>query len=181
MSKSSRKPRRTAGNAHLYLGKAGHLRVMSEFLLRGYNVATPEVDIGDDVYVVQDDSGKLWKIQVKTATANPSRKGYSAQVKMPVRQLRLVRDPEVTYIVAIRYKKEWQPYLILQRQQLDEFHKREGIGSRSGAYVVFRFSFDKDAQKMKLGKIDVTDCQNNWNEWPLIRKSAPKSKHRRKK
>jgi hypothetical protein len=181
MSKSTRKPRRPAGNAHLYLGKAGHLRVMSEFLLRGYNVATPEVDIGDDVYVVQDDSGKLWKIQVKTATANPSKKGYSAQVKMPLKQLRLVRDPEITYIVAIRYKKEWQPYIILQRPKLDGFYKREGIGSRSGAYVMFRFSFDKSARKLNLGKIDLTDNQNNWEEWPLIRKLAPKSKRRRKK
>ena len=35
---------------HLYLGKAGHLTVMSEFLMRGWNVAIPEVDIGDDIF-----------------------------------------------------------------------------------------------------------------------------------
>jgi hypothetical protein len=181
MSKSTRKPRRPAGNAHLYLGKAGHLRVMSEFLLRGYNVATPEVDVGDDVYVVQDDSGKLWKIQVKTATANPSKKGYSAQVKMPLKQLRLVRDPEIRYIVAIREKKNWQPYIIIGRPDLYTLYKQEGIGSRSGAYVMFRFSFDKSSQKLNLGKRDLTGNMDNWEEWPLIRKSAPKSKRPKKK
>ena len=36
-------------NYHLYLGKAGHLTVMSEFLTRGWNVAIPEVDVGDDI------------------------------------------------------------------------------------------------------------------------------------
>lgn len=30
-------------NYHLYLGRAGHLIVMSEFLLRGWNVAIPEI------------------------------------------------------------------------------------------------------------------------------------------
>ena len=38
-------------NYHLYLGKAGHLTVMSEFLTRGWNVAIPEVDVGDDIFV----------------------------------------------------------------------------------------------------------------------------------
>jgi len=31
-----------------YVGKAGQLAAMAEFLLRGYNVAMPEVDVGDD-------------------------------------------------------------------------------------------------------------------------------------
>ncbi|MEO0044264.1 MAG: hypothetical protein RL329_3712 [Bacteroidota bacterium] len=30
---------------NLYLGKAGQLSVMSNFLIRGWNVATPEVDV----------------------------------------------------------------------------------------------------------------------------------------
>ena len=30
---------------NLYLGKAGQLATMSYFLMRGWNVATPEVDV----------------------------------------------------------------------------------------------------------------------------------------
>lgn len=30
------------------------MAVMAEFLVRGYNVAIPEVDIGDDIFVVRD-------------------------------------------------------------------------------------------------------------------------------
>lgn len=41
---------------------------MSEFLWRGYNVAIPEVDRGDDIFVVHDDDGTLHRVQVKTAT-----------------------------------------------------------------------------------------------------------------
>lgn len=50
-----------------YVGRAGQLAVMSEFLLRGYNVAIPEVDEGDDVLVVNDRADRLWRVQVKTA------------------------------------------------------------------------------------------------------------------
>ena len=52
-----------------YLAKAGHLAVMSELAFLGYNVATPEIDIGDDVFAVNDETGALYRIQVKTATA----------------------------------------------------------------------------------------------------------------
>jgi len=32
--------------ANLYIGRAGQMAVMAEFLIRGYNVAIPEVDGG---------------------------------------------------------------------------------------------------------------------------------------
>ena len=48
----------------LYLGKAGERYVMSEFLARGWNVAMPDVDIGDDIFVVGDNLGIFQRIQV---------------------------------------------------------------------------------------------------------------------
>lgn len=63
-------------NYHLYLGKAGHLTVMSEFLLRGWNVAIPEIDIGDDIFVVQDESGTLPKSPGKNFNLNQSAKQF---------------------------------------------------------------------------------------------------------
>jgi hypothetical protein len=50
-----------------YVGKAGQLAVMAEFLLRGYNFAMPEVDDGDDVFDIKNESGELWRVQIKTA------------------------------------------------------------------------------------------------------------------
>jgi len=49
---------------NLYLGRAGQLAVMSEFLTRGWNVAIPEVDIGDDIFVVRDSDGGFRSKQV---------------------------------------------------------------------------------------------------------------------
>ena len=54
---------------NLYVGRAGQAMIMGEFLIRGYNVASPEVDRGDDLFVVRDEDGVLKRIQVKTANA----------------------------------------------------------------------------------------------------------------
>ena len=56
-----------AGTGHV--GKSGQLAVMSELLLRGYNVAMPEVDVGDDVFVVRDEEESVTRVQVKSANA----------------------------------------------------------------------------------------------------------------
>ncbi|MFN9622301.1 MAG: hypothetical protein ACK587_05640 [Cyanobacteriota bacterium] len=42
-----------------YVGKAGHLAVMGELSLRGYNVALPEIDKGDDIFAVNDVTGAI--------------------------------------------------------------------------------------------------------------------------
>jgi len=47
---------------------AGHLAVMSELALRGYNVAIPQIDVGDDVFVVNDETGVMSRLQVKTSS-----------------------------------------------------------------------------------------------------------------
>lgn len=76
---------------NLYLGKAGQLEVMSELLSRGWNVAVPEVDRGDDIFVVRDHDGHFMRIQVKTATATPLKKGFNAQFLISLSQLNRLR------------------------------------------------------------------------------------------
>lgn len=51
----------------LYTGMSGQFAAMSEFLWRGYNVAIPAVDVGEDVFVVEAGQGVLRRVQVKTA------------------------------------------------------------------------------------------------------------------
>ena len=75
------------GKRNLYVGRAGQMAVMAEFLWRGWNVAVPEVDVGEDIFVVKDESGDLWRVQVKTATAQPQWQGYSAQFSIALEQL----------------------------------------------------------------------------------------------
>jgi hypothetical protein len=75
-----------------YLGKAGHLIVMSEFLILGWNVAIPEVDVGDDIFVVQDDNGTLRRIQVKTSASTTRQSGFSGKFSVSNRNLRNITN-----------------------------------------------------------------------------------------
>jgi hypothetical protein len=87
-----------------YLGKAGHLYAMSEFLVRGWNVAIPEVDIGDDIFVVEDESGILRRVQVKTSTATERQSNFSGQFQIPATQLKNIRDILVHYVLLYDIK-----------------------------------------------------------------------------
>ena len=90
-------------NYHLYLGRAGHLIVMSEFLLRGWNVAIPEIDIGDDIFVVEDESGTLRRVQVKTSTSTTRKNGFSGRFKIPLKQLRNLNRIRLHYVFIVRH------------------------------------------------------------------------------
>ncbi len=61
-----------------FFGRSGQLAVMSEFLHRRINVAIPEVDVGDDVFVVKGSDDTVTRVQVKGATAREQASGYSA-------------------------------------------------------------------------------------------------------
>jgi hypothetical protein len=72
-----------SGKQSLYVGRAGQMAVMAEFLWRGLNVAFPEVDVGDDVFVVKDETGELWRVQVKTASAGALSDGIPLNSRSP--------------------------------------------------------------------------------------------------
>src|SRR5438046_2733079 len=101
-----------------YVGKAGQLVVMSEFLLRGYNVAMPEVDVGDDVFVVHDRKGTLWRVQVKTAIGKRRDYGYSGKFAVAKTQLETKKEPDLFFVLTARAGQHWE-FVILPRSFLE--------------------------------------------------------------
>src|SRR5947209_4745169 len=104
-----------------YVGKAGQFAVMAEFLLRGYNVAMPEVDEGDDIFVVHNRQGRLWRIQVKTAVGKPSGGGHRGKFAVSRRQLSASKTPDLFYVLCLRCGRAWE-YLIFSRERLLREH-----------------------------------------------------------
>lgn len=88
-----------------HLGMAGHHAAMAEFLYRGYNVAVPAVDIGDDVYVVEDRLGTMWRLQVKTSD-QPEASIGTYQISRA--QLREAKENELFFMFMIRWKDRWR-------------------------------------------------------------------------
>ncbi len=147
---------------HLYFGKAGHLFVMSEFLLRGWNVAIPEVDEGDDIFVVKHEEGRLMRIQVKTSQAKLQKENFTATFSISTRQLDDATKDDIFYIFLVRYKDKWQLPLIISRYDL--FERLISIrGNKSIENQTIRLSF-KD-RSVFLKDIDLTQYQNNFTDF----------------
>jgi hypothetical protein len=151
---------------HLYLGKAGQAYVMSQFLVRGWNVAVPEVDIGDDLFVVRDAVGEFSRIQVKTANIIDRKGGYSAQFSLPIPQLERSTFPELTYCFVLHAENDWQGTVVISRKELLRLYDFSEIGSRVGDTLMLYFSFKE--KQLLCSKVDLTDYLNNFKDFPKL-------------
>jgi hypothetical protein len=151
---------------NLYVGRAGQMAVMGEFLWRGWNVAFPEVDVGEDAFVVKDEDGELWRVQVKTATAQPQQRGYSAQFSISLDQLEIPRDPDLVYVFAIRSSSSWEPFIIIDRDTLWEEYENHGVGSVADSSLILRFTLQDS--KLHCSRRDFQAYLNNWSHWPVL-------------
>jgi hypothetical protein len=111
-----------------HLGMAGHHAAMSELLYRGYNVAVPAVDIGDDVYVVEDRMGTMWRLQVKTSDQLAGAVGI---YQLSRRQLRELKANELFFMFMLRWRDRWR-FVLIARDKLaelrDDYERRDRTG-----------------------------------------------------
>ena len=142
------------------------MAVMAELLLRGWNVALPEVDVGEDLFVIEDETGRLTRIQVKTATARTQRDGYSAQFSVSLRQLSKPRVPDLIYIFAFRSEARWETFLIIERSALREEQELHHVGNISGDNVVLRFV--SSGASLTCSGRDFRPYRGDWSRWPVL-------------
>ena len=154
-------------HAHLYLGRAGQMAVMAEYLVRGWNVAIPEVDIGDDIFVVRDSDGNLSRIQVKTASAQDRANGYSAKFSLSLTQLTRLITPDLSYIFVVRRNHRWESFVVIDRDALKEEQELHNVGSfTKDNKLMIRFQFSDT--KVTCSGRNFTHYLNNWDKWPVI-------------
>jgi hypothetical protein len=161
-----------------YVGKAGHLAVMGEIAFRGYNVAMPEVDYGDDIFVAKDATGKLWRVQVKTATPVKSnaKRIRAERFEFGIRQNYLLgRDNSAPAFIVFAMRSRYDPrgwrFLVLRRERLKKYHKDNKIGWKRGKMVNFKLSIHHDGKQK--GKVfsqgqELTRWMEKWDPWPVL-------------
>jgi hypothetical protein len=153
-------------NYHLYLGKAGHLAVMSEFLTRGWNVAIPEVDIGDDIFVVQDESGTLRRVQVKTSTSTVRLSSFSAKFNAPLTQLKNITNILVHYVFVVRHNDQWTKPIIIRQDYLLDHWQNDNLGSEYEGSLSLYFSYSENS--VQCSGIDLNQYVSDFTDFPLI-------------
>jgi hypothetical protein len=150
---------------NLYTGRSGQLAVMAEFLRRGYNTAIPEVDVGDDIFVVRDADGQLSRIQVKAAINKLDNK-VAGTFSLSLTQLTKEYEPELHYVFALHDRDMWREFVIVRRDILLELHERRRIGTVATGKLLLYFSFGES--ELVCGGISLQDWRNNWSNWPEI-------------
>ncbi len=149
-----------------YLGKAGHLSVMSEFLMLCWNVAIPEVDIGDDIFVVQDDNGTLRRVQVKTSTSKLRRDSFSGQFSVSLKNLRNITNILVHYIFLVRHNDGWSKPVIIRQDYLLDHFENNNVGSESKGNITFYFSYSNN--NVECSGQDFTKYIRDFTDFPKI-------------
>lgn len=104
---------------------------MSELLLRGWNVAVPVVDVGDDVFVIDDEDKTTYRVQAKSTWADDDTGRITARFKLKRSQLRAAQPIELFYILLVRHASVWR-FLVIPRTVLSELHSRFLRQDRSG-------------------------------------------------
>lgn len=154
---------------NLYVGRSGQLAAMAEFLIRGYNAAMPEVDRGDDIFVVEDRSGELSRIQVKAANVRTRADGRRlAQFKLGSKQLETPVKPDLFYVFAMRHEGRWEDFVVMVREQLFELHLayQAGLPLDKGRNLLFTFQLSPD--DIRCGEQSLQAYRNDWSHWPPI-------------
>jgi hypothetical protein len=157
-----------------HFGMAGHYAAMSEFLLRGYNVAIPSVDVGDDVFVVDDRLGTLWRVQVKTGDASnekqrpKGRREKSVLYNLSRRQLREAKANELFFMLMVRWVERWR-FLLIPRVKLLELREQFVVQDRSDRRGR-RPKADEDAQSDVVG-LYITWTDDDASGWAVSLRS----------
>jgi len=155
-------------NNNLYFAKGGETVAMSELLLRGYNVAVPAVDVGDDIYVVEDAESNLIRVQVKSSNCRKRRYGYMGQVKLPLAQLRSNKKTKLVYIFALRFEGRWL-FVVTSRDRLEEEVELHHIGAKNKKVMWLTFQYNVKENTLLCSGKDFS-MYLDWEEYfPSLR------------
>lgn len=146
---------------------------MSELLWRGWTPARPEIDIGDDVFIIDDEIGTFWRVQVKTATASSNgTDNHRAQFSLRLDQLRTAPTPDLYYVFVVRAGEGWKDFIIVPREDLRTEHEMFGVGSISKNKLILNLYFRGEG--IFAGTSHGNE-QRNWtryrSRWPPVTSS----------
>ncbi|GAA4403664.1 hypothetical protein GCM10023187_19950 [Nibrella viscosa] len=132
----------------------------------GWNVAIPEVDTGDDIFVVQDDNGTLRRAQVKTSTSTRRESGFSGKFNVSLKNLRNITTILVHYVFIVRHNDEWtKPVIIRQDYLLDHFEANH-VGSEANGNLTFYFSYA--GGRVECSGQDFTKYVKDFSDFPQL-------------
>jgi len=159
-----------------HLGRAGEFAAMAELLLRGYNVAVPSVDVGDDAFVIDDRDSATWRVQVKTGSAKNKKKKASAAAEDLVVQytisrtaLRTERATELYFTFLVRWETRWR-YVLIARTELAAIREEQAEAKKRSKRRGAKPLSDTEAKRDELA-VEITWTTDDAVAWGRSLKS----------
>lgn len=149
-----------------YTGKAGQLAVMGEFTLRGYNVAMPEIDKGDDVFVVRDDTGAMWRLQVKTSSGVQQQNSRRFQFRVRENMIQTAQTPELHFVFVMRSGDRWR-FMIMDRAVLRNYAVNNNLGSLHKGHRQITITLNNNGAAT-CSNVSLSNHLEDWNTWPPL-------------
>jgi hypothetical protein len=158
-----------------FFGRSAQLAVMAELLYRRINVAIPEVDVGDDIFVVKGLSPQVTRVQVKGARAKEQKDSHFVLINVPSDQLKVPQDnPPLVYAFPIRRWNDesgrWSDFLVIRRgilfARFNEGAGTEHVDPKGKPYVQFRIVLTANSVRSGTGDVDLQKYRNAWDPWP---------------
>lgn len=156
-------------------GTAGQLAVAAVFARRGYNVAIPMIDEGEDLLVRNDHTSKIWSVQVKTATPGV-RTTTHQKYQFGLKRTQLRDGPGHLWYALVwpSIDPSGWGYFIMRRDTLERYHRTRGAGSHNASTgkITLNLSvpLDPSSHHHMLSKtlINVDRWIDNFAQWPDI-------------
>jgi hypothetical protein len=154
-----------------HIGKSGHLAVMAELANRGYNVAMPEIDIGDDIFAVNDANGNMWRLQVKTSIATQRIKTTTGQFRVRHSAIVTAMVPELHFVFTLRLPDRFR-FVVINRAVLSNYVQHQNVGSASVVkgtqWVNLYISLNNATGAATCSGTVFTQHLEDWNTWPVL-------------
>jgi hypothetical protein len=148
------------------------MAVLSEFLYRLINVAVPEVDVGDDVFIVREKDEAVTRVQVKQSKAEEQQNGsYVAQFTLPWEQFNREDTPALVYVLPVRYMDHWTDFIVIRRSVLRKLQADHAVGTveknQAGdpTSLKLRLVFTNEDVSAK-GGYNLQPYRNAFEPWP---------------
>ncbi len=150
----------------LYVGKAGQCAVMAELAWRGYNIAIPEIDIGDDVFAVRDETGAMWRLQAKASKETRQKTSSRYEFRVKEKAIHKAQSPELHFVFVMRQGERWR-FLVMDRSVLKNYVVNQDVGTPAGDYRRISIVLHDDGRAI-CSRVDWRNHLEDWDTWHVL-------------
>lgn len=159
------------GSVRLFVGASGEHAVLSELLIRNYNVAVPDVDLGTDSYVININDGGSKRIQIKTALIRQTKNGWQCGLVFRKDYLR-PNYMGIDYLFApLRDESinKWNNILIIKMDTLYVYLQNNGYDLSGKKKMTIPLKFVSKRNKYYIKNEEITAHIDDWSAWPKLK------------